>query len=149
MATLDSTLERFWSKVRVSDGCWLWTSAVVSGYGQFGMWKGRNVYAHRFSWELAHRMPVPDGMCVCHHCDNKLCVNPDHLFVGTYADNTADMMRKGRHYRQKNPLVVCKNGHPASERKHGKGCYRCQLDRGARLRRLERERRRVERYAGL
>jgi hypothetical protein len=100
MATLDSTLERFWSKVRVSDGCWL-------------------------------------------------CVNPDHLFVGTYADNTADMMRKGRHYRQKNPLVVCKNGHPASERKHGKGCYRCQLDRGARLRRLERQRRRVDRYAGL
>ena len=66
-------------------------------YGEvwLGTEKGR-MNAHRAAWELANQMPVPEGFCVCHTCDTPSCINPDHLWLGTKADNTHDMMRKGR-----------------------------------------------------
>jgi hypothetical protein len=86
--------ERFWAKVYKTDSCWLWTAAQIKGYGQLGRY-GRSAYAHRVSWEI-HKGPIPHGMIICHKCDVPLCVNPDHLFMGTQADNVADMISKGR-----------------------------------------------------
>jgi len=89
--------ERFWTKVQKADGCWLWTASVhgTKGYGQINSGgRGRPLQAHRVSWEI-HFGPIPDGMIICHHCDNPLCVRPDHLFVGTKSDNALDAVRKG------------------------------------------------------
>lgn len=91
--------QRFWAKVVRSggaDGCWLFTGAKVGpkGHRVFIRSTGCRVLAHRFSWELAHG--DPGEMCVLHRCDNPQCVRPDHLFLGTKADNNADMQAKGR-----------------------------------------------------
>lgn len=88
--------ERFWSKVDKSRECWIWTGACrPTGYGNFKIASWQTRSAHRVSWEL-HNGPIPDGMCVLHHCDVPACVRPDHLFLGTNKDNTQDMMCKGR-----------------------------------------------------
>lgn len=89
-------VKRFWEKVDKSEDCWVWTaSRDKDGYGGFSLRPRARILAHRFSWTL-HYGPIPDGMFVCHHCDNPPCVRPEHLFLGTHQDNVDDMFKKGR-----------------------------------------------------
>ena len=92
--------ERFWPKVdkRGPDECWPWTaSRNVTGYGKFSVGgKGGWINASRAAWGFANGAPAPEGMLVCHRCDNPPCCNPAHLFLGTPKDNMRDMIAKGR-----------------------------------------------------
>lgn len=99
------TITRFWDKVNIQseNGCWIWTKKVDRwGYGLFvHKENGTRFYllAHRVVWQLCYGK-IPEGLLVCHHCDNPPCVNPKHLFLGTDKDNAQDCIRKGR----KNPV---------------------------------------------
>ena len=81
--------------------CWIWTGALIRRGANINAPRpkinhlGKRLVAARVSWEL-HRGPIPEGMCVCHSCDNSYCVNPDHLWIGTQKQNLADMRAKGR-----------------------------------------------------
>jgi hypothetical protein len=93
-------VERFWRQVDKSDprGCWTFRTVGANGYGAFRMKSNHRVTsvgAHRVAW-MATNGPIPSEVLVCHRCDNPPCCNPAHLFVGTKADNTRDMISKGR-----------------------------------------------------
>ena len=98
-----SLIKKFWSKVEIKseDSCWNWTAGLSHrGTGKFmsGLRAGFTSIAPRFSWML-HHGPIPLGLLVCHKCDNRLCVNPKPLFLGTHQDNMTDMVTKGRSYK--------------------------------------------------
>jgi hypothetical protein len=108
---------RFWAKVQKSEGCWEWNGCKLDrGYGAFHLrnaWRGvrkGTCRTHRISWAL-HYGDVPAGMLVCHHCDNPSCVRPDHLFLGTDADNNRDRAAKGRTVSAQSDKTRCPSGH--------------------------------------
>lgn len=144
--------QRFWARVDRSggpDACWPWTGARDrNGYGWFWLY-GRNTRAPRAVVALLlGEIPAPE-VFVCHHCDNPICCNPAHLFTGSAADNTADMVGKGRHgapwSRSEKPLVLtkprvvilgayCKRGHLRAAYTHlrpngHRECSRCHAER--------------------
>jgi hypothetical protein len=92
-------IERFWAKVEKTGGCWNWTGYhdSRSGYGFIseGGYCSRPIRVHRLSYEI-HFGKFPKSLYVCHHCDNRRCVRPDHLFLGTHQSNMTDMKKKGR-----------------------------------------------------
>ena len=96
--TRKNITERFWSKVRKTDTCWIWTAGLQgsNGYGYFRISEqDGNVVAHRYSYELSNGL-IPSGMLVCHTCDNPQCVNPNHLWLGSHKDNSCDAVNKKR-----------------------------------------------------
>ena len=86
---------KFCNKIDFTNYCWLWkVSKSSNGYGQIS-YKGTNYLAHRLMWEFLYGK-IPNKLCICHKCDNHACVNPSHLFLGTYSDNMLDCSKKKR-----------------------------------------------------
>lgn len=130
-------LTRFWNKVlRMESGCWEWQAQRdADGYGRFmGLGKKMGL-AHRFAFST-FVAPIPPSLCVLHDCDNPPCVRPDHLKLGTHADNVRDKIAKGRSRGPNRGKTVCKRGHPLTPDniyRSGLGgksrtCRTCNLD---------------------
>ena len=147
-----TTPERFWASVDPSGDCWLWQGAVHTDRGGYGAFQdGDGIkYAHRAAWELENG-PIPEGMQVCHHCDNPPCVRGSHLFLGTQKDNIADMLAKGRGHEQKK--TICPQGHPYDEENTryraggGRECRKCRQVQGRARSKRYRMRRRQQHAA--
>jgi len=132
--------KRFWGKVQKTDSCWIWTGGTNGhGYGSLVIDHTGNhrIYAHRLSW-IIHYGEILNGLQVLHKCDNPLCVNPEHLFLGTQKDNMDDMMAKGR--KAKRIITHCKYGHEFTlentirDAEGYKVCRTCSRLRGKRYR---------------
>ncbi len=138
--------ERFWSKVRKTNSCWLWLGATDGRYGQIWV-NGRNERAHRISWEMLNGV-IPEGLDACHTCDNPRCVNPSHIFLGTAHDNAVDAESKGRLNHKGYALRThCKHGHaytkentyvyPSGKHRQCLICRRAFKEKYKRMRKLQ------------
>lgn len=132
-------IERFFQKVNKSGNykfpdCWIWTGAPTSnGYGSFKYYQDRSAIGAHVASHLFHIGEVPNGMRVCHRCDNPPCVNPEHLFLGSNSDNMKDMVAKNRHGNSSRKQTHCRKGHSFEEfgvyerkKKNGKTFRTCK-----------------------
>jgi hypothetical protein len=88
--------QRFWKHVAKGEGCWEWTGSLYrNGYGRACVRHGKFTLAHRVAFRLTHG-EIPEGLNICHTCDNRKCVRPEHLYAGTQQQNVDDMVRRGR-----------------------------------------------------
>jgi HNH endonuclease len=117
MMTLE---ERLWKYVlpEPMSGCWLWDGATQRGYGALVVGSRldgtrKMMRAHRLSW-IVHRGDIPDGLDVCHVCDVRMCINPDHLFLGTRKENIRDAVNKNRLNPWQSRKTHCVRGHELS-----------------------------------
>ena len=138
-------------KVKIVDGCWIWQGyKIKNGYGRTTR-NYKQILAHRLSYQL-NIGDIPEGLCVCHTCDVRACINPDHLFLGTIKDNNQDKINKGR---AKNPTAEqnaakthCPQGHEYNEintridYKGHRKCKTCTKERHAGYQRAYRARKR-------